>query len=50
MTVNGTLTPKFDFTATQGPGQYVLASKAGSVASLDDKEKDVAWLDRKSVV
>ncbi|KAM0751034.1 hypothetical protein T439DRAFT_325190 [Meredithblackwellia eburnea MCA 4105] len=44
LSVAGTLTPDFDFSATQGPGQLVLAAKTASVPSPDDPAKDVAWL------
>ncbi|KAI5477844.1 hypothetical protein MNV49_005829 [Pseudohyphozyma bogoriensis] len=44
VSLNGTLVPSFDFTSTQGPGQYVLVKRVGSIPSPDDTKKNVAWL------
>ncbi|KAI5481316.1 hypothetical protein MNV49_004938 [Pseudohyphozyma bogoriensis] len=45
VTVNGTLTPKFDFTASQHDASaYVLATKTATVNSPDNSTSDVAWL------
>lgn len=46
VTFNATLSPKFDFSASQKKkNAYVIAAKVGSVPSPQDPKKDVAWLE-----
>lgn len=44
VSVNGTLFPVFDFQATKGGGQFVRASRSGSIPSPNNPAVNVAWL------
>jgi hypothetical protein len=45
VTFNSTLSPKFDFSASQHKPDYVIAAKVGSLPSPQNSTKDVAWLE-----
>ncbi|KAK4698518.1 hypothetical protein P7C70_g7756, partial [Phenoliferia sp. Uapishka_3] len=49
VTFNGALSPEFDFQVTQGPGEFVIAKRNGSIPAPTNPTKNVAWLELSEV-